>query len=195
MEQKGGLPFHHDCASPSSLLWWREGTWEARVKVWGSRCLSSWVCASEKWAGGIFAGENRASRGAVFFYLHWYLLAHSGMLSHLNRNMRLIPVLVRRGEGFLEGASRCSGHTGGCRHGLSRNLRKPELQHHLHLEQGVQVFFPTKRKIILNEQMMAWCPVTKFENIWMVIVLPVEFWYLPALLMNDVTLPNPRTIQ
>lgn len=58
--------------------------------------------------------------------------------------MQLVPVFVRRGGArrFLERVSgRCS-HAGGRRDRLDGNLRKPELEHHLHLQQSVEVLLP-----------------------------------------------------
>lgn len=84
--------------------------------------------------------------------VHKEVIAHAHtqecVCSHLDRNVQLIPVLVRWGEAgsVLEGASGGSGDAGGRGDRLSGDLRKPNLQHHLHLEQSVQVLLPTTKK-------------------------------------------------
>lgn len=66
--------------------------------------------------------------------------------------MQLIPVLVWRGGAgsFLERVSRGCSHAGGRRDGLDGDLRKPELEHHLHLEQSVQVLLPTDKEVLIR---------------------------------------------
>lgn len=64
--------------------------------------------------------------------------------SHLDRYVALVPVLVwwcgggcalvRQGRGGAQSGG-CGGRSGG-------DLREPHLQHHLHLQQNVQVFPP-----------------------------------------------------
>lgn len=80
----------------------------------------------------------------------WMLHLQGSLFSHLDWNMQLISVLVRRGRAgsFLERVSRRCSHAGGCRDRLDGDLRKPELEHHLHLEQSVQVLLPKNKEVL-----------------------------------------------
>lgn len=74
----------------------------------------------------------------------WRNVRRAQKYVHLNRNMQLVSVLVRRDgtRSILVGASSEGSDAGRCRHRLRTDMWKPKFQHDLHLEQGVQVLLP-----------------------------------------------------